>query len=135
MTQEQQAEAMMHFTQAVGGGILSLPELADGDWESYAMAAEVTDDSIKVSAYRYTAAGEVLATEPPENDDEFWDLRDATRGPDGQAWDVAVVKVDRATSGMAVEFLAGAGADPYRVEPGTIDSLPELIRPTAADFG
>lgn len=131
---DEQAEAMMRFTQAVGGAILSLPDLAEHEWDTFALAAEVTDDSCAMTAYRYTSGGPPVSVEPPESDDDFWDLRDATHGPNGETWEVAVVKVDRATMGLVTEFYSGQDADRFRLAPETMETIAEALRPTAADF-
>ncbi len=57
--------ALAEFSQAIAGDILTLPELSDPEWDTYAMVAEVTDFSVKMVAYRYTASGPPVPTEGP----------------------------------------------------------------------
>lgn len=131
---EEQAAAMSQISQAIAHDILSMPELRGTDWVSYAMAAEVSDDRIALTAYRYPESGPAVPTADPDNFDRFSELRDATRGPNGETWDVAVVKIQRATGRLVLDFVAGAAADDWRITPQNIDRLPEALRPRPEDF-
>ena len=82
------AAAMAELSQVIAGDILTMPELSEPEWDTFSMVAEVTDDSVAMTAYRYTESGPPVPTAEPENDDLFWELRDRTRGTDGEAWDV-----------------------------------------------
>jgi hypothetical protein len=132
---DDQASAMAEISQAIAGDILSLPELSDPEWSTYAMVAEVSDDFVAITAYRYTEAGPPVSTAEPENDDVFWDLRDRTRGTDGEAWDVVLVKIHRDTATLVMNFVSGDAADMWRVTPENMDHLPESLRPRPEDFG
>lgn len=127
--------ALAELSQAIAGDILTLPDLSDPEWETYALAAEVSDDSVAMTAYRYTKNGPPVPTAEPENDELFWDLRDRTRGVDGEAWDVVIVKIDRATAQIVMNFVSGAAAEMWRITPENIERLPEAMRPRPADFG
>lgn len=125
---------MAELSQAIAGDILSLPELSDADWSTYSMVAEVSDDFVAITAYRYTESGPPVSTAEPENDDLFWDLRDRTRGTDGEAWDVVLVKVHRDTATLVMNFVSGDAADMWRVTPENMAHLPESLRPRPQDF-
>jgi hypothetical protein len=125
---------MAEISQAIAGDILTLPELSEPEWDTYSMVAEVSDDAVKMTAYRYTESGPPVPTEPPENDDLFWELRDTTRGTDGAAWDVVIVKIHRDTAGLVMNFASGESADMWRVTPENMAHLPELLRPRPEDF-
>lgn len=129
-----QAAAMAELSEAIAGSILTLPELSDPEWDTYSMVAEVSDDACKVTAYRYTESGPPVSTDAPDDDDLFWELRDRTRGDDGAAWDVVLVKIHRDTASLAVNFVAGDAADMWRITPENMDALPELLRPRREDF-
>jgi hypothetical protein len=131
---EDQASAMAEISQAIAGDILSLPELSDPEWNTYSMVAEVSDDAVAITAYRYTESGPPVSTAEPENDDLFWDLRDQTRGTDGEAWDVVLVKVQRDTATLVMNFVSGDAADMWRVTPENMAHLPESLRPRPEDF-
>jgi mutator family transposase len=131
----ERAGAMAEISDAIVAGILASPELSDPEWDTYSLVAEVSDDVVRVAAYRYSASGPPVSTEPPEDDDDlFWDLRDATRGVDGQAWDVVLVKIRRDTAQLVMNFVAGDGAEIWRVRPDNMASLPESLRPRPEDF-
>ena len=126
--------AMAELSQAIAGDILSLPELSDPEWDTYSLVAEVSDDVVKMAAYRYTESGAPVPTDAPENDDLFWDLRDRTRGTNGEAWDVVIVKIHRDTASLVMNFVAGPAADMWRITPENMARLPELLRPRPEDF-
>jgi hypothetical protein len=119
------APARDELTEGIAADILSLPELAEPTWDAFAMAVEVTDDFVAVTAYRYTGTGDPVSTEEPEDVDVFWDLWDR----DGRVWDVVLVRVHRGVPGLEMTFLAGAEADRWRVTPANIGHLPESLRP------
>lgn len=125
---------MSELSQAIVGDILTLPELSEPDWDTYSMVAEVTDDMVAMTAYRYTESGPPVSTEEPENDDLFWDLRDQTRGVNGEAWDIVLVKIHRDTASLVMNFVSGAAADLWRITPDNMDRLPEALRPRPEDF-
>ena len=70
----------------------------------------------------------------PRTDDLFWDLRDQTRGTDGEAWDVVLVKIHRNTATLVMNFVSGDAADMWRVTPENMAHLPESLRPRPEDF-
>ena len=132
--EDESTAALAELSQAIAGDILTLPELSDPDWDTYSMVAEVSDDAVKITAYRYTESGPPVPSEEPENDDLFWELRDRTRGRDGQAWDVVIVKIHRDSANLVMNFASGQAADMWRVTPANMDHLPESLRPRREDF-
>lgn len=126
--------AMAELSQAIAADILTLPDLSDPEWDTYSLVAEVSDDSVKITAFRYTESGPPVSTAEPENDDLFWDLRDRTRGTDGESWDVVIVKIHRDTASLVMNFVSGAAADMWRVTPENMAHLPESLRPRPEDF-
>lgn len=126
--------AMAELSQAIAGDILTIPELSDPDWDTFALAAEVADGYVAITAYRYADGGPPVSSTEPEDDDPYWDLREAMRGLDGRTWDVAVVKIHRETANLAISFLSGPDADRWRVTPENMGHLPESLRPRAEDF-
>jgi hypothetical protein len=98
------------------------------------MAAEVSDSIVRLTAYRYTEAGRPVPTDYPMVFDVFKELRDRTRGTDGETWDVAIVKIHRDTAQLVMNFVSGDAADMWRINPANIDNLPELLRPRPEDF-
>src|SRR5688572_21161456 len=125
---------MAEISDAIVAGILTSPELSDPEWDTYSLAAEVSDDAVRTTAYRYSGSGPPVPTAGPEDGDLFWRLRDATRGTDGQAWDVVLVKIRRDTAQLVMNFVAGDAARIWRVRPDNIAALPEALRPRPEDF-
>lgn len=126
--------ALAELSQVIAGDILTLPDLSDPEWDTYSMVAEVSDFSVKMTAYRYTESGPPVPTEGPKNSYVFVQLRDRTRGTDGEAWDVVLVKIHRDTANLVMNFVSGDAAAMWRVTPTNIDHLPESLRPRAEDF-
>lgn len=125
---------MAEISDAIVAGILTSPDLSDPEWDTYALVAEVSDDAVRMTAYRYSESRFPVPTEGPDDLDLFWDLRDATRGGDGQAWDVVLIKIRRDTAQLVMNFVAGDAAEIWRVRPDNMASLPESLRPRPEDF-
>lgn len=126
--------AMAELSQEIARDILTLPSLSDPEWDTYSLVAEVSDSSVKMTAYRYTESGPPVPTEGPDNSYVFIQLRDRTRGTDGQAWDVVMVKIHRDTANLVMNFVSGDAADMWRVTPDNISHLAESLRPRPEDF-
>ena len=72
-----------------------------------------------MTAFRYTESGPPVSTEPPANSWTFiWDLRNKTRGTDGEAWDVVLVKIHRDTAQLVMDFVSRRGRRHVADEPG-----------------
>ena len=126
--------ALAELSQVIAREILTRPDLSDPEWDTYALVAEVTDSSVKMTAYRYSETGPPVPTELPDDSYVFVQLRDRTRGVDGQAWDVVVVKIHRDTANLVMNFVSGDAADLWRVTPENMGHLPESLRPRREDF-
>lgn len=131
---DEQVNAMSELSQAIAGAILTLPELSDPEWDTISVLAEVTDSSVKSTAYRYTESGPPVPTNPPENTYLFIQLRDRTRGDGGAAWDIVIVKIHRDSGQLVLNFVSGDAADMWRVNPANMEHLAESLRPRAEDF-
>ena len=133
-TRNDKTATIAEFSQAIAGDILTLPELSDPDWDTYSMAAEVSENMCKLMAFRYTESGPPVPTEPLKNEDLLWDLQEKTRGTNGEAWDVVLVKIHRDTAQLVLNFVRGESADMWRIIPENMDHLPESLRPRPEDF-
>lgn len=125
---------MSQISQAIASEVLGMPELADSAWDTFGMVAELSEGRTAITAYRYTTEGPPVPSRPPQVYDLVEQLRAGTRGPNGETWDVLLVKIDRATGGLVMDFVAGADADRWRINPQNIDRLPEALRPRQEDF-
>ena len=127
--------AMAEIPQAIAEDILTMPELVnDPGWDTFSMVAEVTDLHVAVTAYRDTGSGPPVSTSEPEHDELFEELRERTRGTNGEAWDVAIVKIHGDTANLVMNFVSGEGAEMWRIIPENTEHLPELLRPRPEDF-
>ena len=117
------------------GEILTQPEVVeDPAWDSYALTAEVLDDSAMMSAFRYAGDGSPQPTRPPGQTNPLHALRNAARDADGHTWDVMVLKIHRDTAQVNVEFLYGDVAAQFVPNSDNYQRLAFELRPTAADF-
>jgi len=129
------ASALAEFGQAIAREILTMQELSDDpDWDTYALLADVSDEAVRLTAYRYAEAGPPRSTRYPKAFGLFRELRARTSGHEGQMWDVAIVKIHRDTARLVINFVSGDAAEMWRISPTNIDNLPELLRPRAEDF-
>lgn len=128
------AAAIAEISQALAGEILTMPDLSDPEWDTYALLADVSDEAVRLTAYRYTEAGPPRATRFPKVFDLFRELRERTQGDEGAMWDIAILKIHRDTAQLVMNFVRGDAAELWRINPGNIDNLPELMRPRPEDF-
>jgi hypothetical protein len=135
MEEAESVETLAEFSQQVVADLLASPELSESDWDTFSMCAEVSEDQLGVTAYRYTEAGPPVPTEPAEEvDDRIWDLWDSTRGTDGSTWNVLLLKLHRESGELAVDFVSGEAADRWRITPENMETLPEALRPRPEHF-
>jgi hypothetical protein len=117
------------------GEILTQPEIVDDPaWDTYALTAEVLDDTAIMSAFRYAGDGPPQPTRPPGQTSPLHSLRNSARDADGRTWDVMVLKIHRDTAQVGVEFLYGDDAPPFVSNSENYQRLAHELRPTAADF-
>lgn len=131
---EARASLLAEFRQAIAAEILALPGLSEPDWDTFSMVVEVSADFVAITTYRYTELGPPVSTAEPEDSDLYQELHDRIRGVQGDAWDVAVVKLHRMTGRVVLIFESGPSADRWRVTPANMDHLPESLRPSPQDF-
>ena len=115
--------------------ILQLPALVtDATWDSYSTVAEVGDGTVGVSAFRYGAGTRPIPSPAVRDVGAFARLRDSMRVGDAEPWTVCIVKVERSTARVAVNFVDAEYAGLWHVAPETYDRVAEALRPQAADF-
>jgi hypothetical protein len=113
----------------------------DGDlgarpWEHFTAIAFLGEGLSQLNGYAYVAG---QAPFPAGADDfrlhaDLRRLQEATTGPEGQRWDVAVVQVEAATRRFRVRYVYSPESLDWRVTPATFRRIAEAARPTAADF-
>lgn len=107
----------------------------DPDWDTFAVITSLGESVSDMSAYRYVGDGPGKPT--PLVDTRFQlfrDLQEATAPPDGEPWEIAIIKIDRDSRRGAANFVYPAEADLWRVTPESIGRIAEAARPTPADF-
>jgi hypothetical protein len=108
----------------------------DPDWDTFAAIAAVTSTVSEMTAYRYAgdAPGKPTRLRATKLQN-FRDLQEATTPPDGDPWEIAIIKIDRDSGRGSANFVYPAEADLWRVTPESAARIAEAARPTAADFG
>jgi hypothetical protein len=108
----------------------------DPKWDTLTVLATVTPEMVGMTAYRYTHAGPGLPTPLRGTDlQRFRDLRAATAAPDGTRWEMCIIKIDRDSARVAVNFVYGDQADQFRITPDSVREVTERLRPQPTDFG
>jgi hypothetical protein len=105
-------------------------------WEHYSAVAYVGEDLSQVNGYAYVGGQTPIPAGADDFDllDDPRRLQEATTGPEGQRWDVAVVQVEAATRRFRVRYVYSPESLDWRVTPATFRRIAEAARPTAADF-
>lgn len=120
---------------AVVAEILDHDDLVnDPDWTTYALVAEVTDDSEVMAAFRYTEAGPPVPSQTLVDSRPLRRVRDATRGADEPPWRVCIVKIRRDPVQATWEFLTDEGATSWEVTTKNYQNLAHGLRPQPGDF-
>lgn len=121
-------DALVH---AVGRAIVADPAVADGGWDGYALVADYAGGARRLSGFRYRAGEAPHPATPrsPALESALDALREATRVDDRAPWDACVVRIDRATSRVALEFAYGDDAAHWRITPGRLTEVAERARP------
>ncbi len=92
------------------------------------------DGTVGVSAFRYGAGTRPIPSPAVRDVGAFARLRDSMRVGDAEPWTVCIVKVERSTARVAVNFVDAEYAGLWHVAPETYDRVAEALRPQAADF-
>jgi hypothetical protein len=107
----------------------------DPEWDSFALVASITPEVAEMTAYRYTADGPPKPTPVRATPFHlFRQLQAATTTPDGDMWEICIVKIDRDSKRGSVNFVYGDEAQLWRVTPETVQRIAEDARPQPADF-
>lgn len=109
--------------------------LDDPSWESYGLAAEVTDDgSVMQASYAFADAADPQSSAVVRQSYSLVELREASRGDDGGTWDVFVMKIHRPTGQAATRFITGDEVARFSLDLENNDRLVEALRATQEDF-
>jgi hypothetical protein len=111
------------------------PLVDDPDWDSLSVVASITPTVSDLTAFRYS--GEEPGTPTPLRGTRFElfrDLQESTTAPDGAAWEICIVKIDRDTKRGSANFVYSAEAELWRVTPASAERVAENARPRPADF-
>ena len=124
------------IVNSIVGSLLEERSLVDDpQWDSVAVLATVTPDYADLTAYRYAGGGAGQATLVSDTDHQlFRDLQEATKGPDDQAWEVCILKIERDTARGAINFVYPDEAPIWQIDPADPTRLAENLRPRPEDF-
>jgi hypothetical protein len=107
----------------------------DPDWDSFAVIVSITPAVSEMTSYRYSGDGPGKPTPVRATGFQlFRDLQAATAGPDGETWEVCIIKVERDTKRGSVNFVYSPEAELWQVTPESAQRVAENARPRPADF-
>jgi hypothetical protein len=107
----------------------------DPEWDGFAVIASITPSVSDMTAFRYTGDGPGKPTPLRATKfDQFRRLQEATLQPDGTAWEVAIIKIDRDSKRFVANFVYSDEAELWRIRPDTAARIAENARPRPADF-
>lgn len=124
------AERLHEVVAAVGAS----PELAEPDWDTFAMSIEVSESRTGTMAFRYTEGGPPVATDPADEVDLLvWQLWGVARAA-GSSWSVLLLRLRRETGQVDLQMVPEEAAAPWRITPENMIALPEALRPRPEHF-
>lgn len=119
-------DALVH---EVGLLIVQDARVAAEPWDAYALVARFAVDRIQLNGFAYDERGMRPAT--PHDADlhrKLIALREATQVADGQPWGACVVRVERETAKIRIEFEYDH-PERWDVTPQTVDDVARRARP------
>lgn len=121
-------DALVH---AVGQAIVADPVVADGRFDGFALVVTYGGDSRRLAGFRYAHGEPAQAATPtsPALDAALDALREATRVDGGAPWDACVVRIERPSNHITVEFAYNDDAARWAVTPETLADVTERARP------
>lgn len=121
-------DALVH---AVGQAIIADPAVADGRFDGFALVVTYDAASRRLAGFRYVGDEPAHAATPasPALDAALDALREATRVDGGAPWDACVVRIQRPSNRITVEFAYGDDAAHWAVTPETLAAVTGRARP------
>lgn len=121
-------DALVH---AIGRAIVADPAAADGDWDGYALVADYAGGSRRLSGFRYRDGEAPRPATPrsPALESALDALREATRTEDKDPWTVCIVRIQRTTAKVGLEFAYDDDAAQWQVTPARLGEVAERARP------
>ena len=119
-------DALVH---EVGALIVRDERVAARPWDAYALVARVEANRIQLNGFAYEAGSMRPATpRGPEMHHKLKALRDAMREDVGQAWGACVVRIERETKKIRIEFEYDH-PERWDVTPQTVADIAARARP------
>ena len=118
------------LVQDIGALLVRDPHISSQPWEDLVIVAQITPSSTKVNGFAYSASGKSTPTGPRNLDviDKFEDLRLAMREPDKEPWKACLVRINRSTSHIVIDFEYDH-PDKWLITPATVEGMAEVLRP------
>lgn len=114
----------------IGALLVRDPEIARWPWTHLAIVAQVTPSSTQVNGFAYLDNGKAQITGPKNFEviKTFKALREAMREPGKEPWQACLVRIEKSSGRIAVDFEYG---DPgkWRIGPATPRQMAETLRP------
>lgn len=96
-------DALVHELGAV---IISNPKVAAAPWQRYALVAQIDEQQSKLNGFAYDADGgyQPLTPQGFEVHDKLRALREAMHSDGHAPWGACMVRIDRETQKITIEF-------------------------------
>ncbi len=116
--------------QEIGARLLRDPTISLDPWEHLAMVAQVDRGSTQVNGFAYLADGKAQITSPSDSrvPSKFEALREAMREPGKELWRACLVRIERASGRITVEF-EHDHPEAWLIVPSTVKQMGETTRP------
>ena len=119
------------LVHALGAALVGDARVTATDWDRYALVARFEPGLQQLNGFAYATpeAAPIAATPHDAAVHTLLErLREATRVPGEEPWTACIVRIDRASRKINVEFVYGDAVD-WQVSPATLDAVGERARP------
>ena len=125
------------LTIGIVAKVLREPDLVRDPWDTFALIALVTPELGQLNGFRYLGSAPPV---PAGGDDvslheDLRRLQQATTGPRGEMWEVAVLRVEARSGRFSVDHLYPPDSADWHVSPATYRRIAEAARPRPEHFG
>jgi hypothetical protein len=119
-----------NLVHEIGMMLMSDPDISSSVWRHLVMVAQVMQTSTKVNGFTYDETGEATPASPDNFAvfDKFKDLREAMREPGRDPWKAALVRIDRASLKISIDFEYDR-PEKWLISPATVKKMAEVLRP------
>jgi hypothetical protein len=118
------------LVQEIGTMLVQDPGISRWSWQHLAIVVQFRGSSSQVNGFAYLDTGDAQITSPKnfEVPKKFKALREAMREPGKEPWQACLVRIDRATGRVSVDFEYDH-PEKWLISPATLKKMAETLRP------